>query len=144
MKFERRISSHSYAEFTLSRLPKSIKDSLTDEQYMAVKQALIAQDRPSRHRIDVRINVPLFFRQYYFLLLGGRDRRVATYRLENSRFNKIPLPIRKAIHFFISIILTISLVSIFFMLIYNIKTLLGFDILSDFHLSDLMVLIERE
>jgi len=137
MKIGKRIGSETYADFTLSRVPKNIRDSLTDEQYQAVRAALIAREQSARHSIDMRLSIPLFFRSYYFVFFAGRDRRATTYWLEDSRWQKIPKPIRRAFHYLFSFSLSIAILSVVFMLSYKLKSLFGINFFSEFHLYDL-------
>ena len=69
MKVGERASSETFADYTLSRVPRVIRESLTDEQYQAIRTSLIARDTDSRHSIDIRLTIPLFFRSYYFIFL---------------------------------------------------------------------------
>ncbi len=138
MRIGQRASSETFADFTLSRVPQDIRDSLTDTQYGAIRSALIAKDERACHRIDIRLRVPLFLRSYYLVLFAGRDRRASAYRLEKSRLSNIPRPLRSAIHSLLSLVVLLVVVSFVFILLYKIKNLVGINMFSDFHLSDLL------
>ena len=137
MKIGLRTSSDSFADFTLSRISKDVRDSLTDEQYREIRRALTARDERARHRIDIRLRIPLFLRSYYFVFFAGRDRAASTYWLENARRSCIPLPLRIVIHYLFSTIILLTVFIIAFMTMYHIKRLLGIDIFQGFHLSDI-------
>lgn len=138
MKIGQRTSSETFANFTLSRVPQEIRDSLTDAQYNAIRSALIAKEESARHRIDIRLRIPLFLRSYYLVFFAGRDRRASAYRLEDSRRARIPRPIRSAIHYLFSFGVLLAVASILFITLYKLKSLMGIDIFSGFHLSDLL------
>ncbi len=138
MKAGHKTSSETFADFTLSRVPQQIRDSLTDEQYNALRSALIARDAHSRHRIDVRLRLSLFFRSYYIVLFAGRDRRASTRRLEDARLHRVPGPLRRAFHLLVSLTLSLALAAVAFAAAYKLKNLLGIDIFPGFHLPDLL------
>ena len=138
MRIGQRTSSETFADFTLSRVPREIKDSLTDEQYGAIRSALIAKEESACHRIDIRLRIPLFLRSYYLVIFAGRDRRASAYRLENSRRSHIPGPLRLVIHYLFSFGVLLAVFSVLFTAIYKLKILMGIDIFPTFHLSDLL------
>ncbi|MFT5114184.1 MAG: hypothetical protein ACI8P9_003518 [Parasphingorhabdus sp.] len=130
-------SSETFADFTLSRLPQEIRDSFTDEQYGAIRTILIGRDENARHRIDIRLRFPLFLLSYYLVFFAGRDRRASVYWEESSRLSSIPRPLRLAVHYLFSIAMLMAILIVIFVVFYKFKTLMGIDIFSGFHLSDL-------
>ncbi|MCP3688062.1 MAG: hypothetical protein GY784_06580 [Gammaproteobacteria bacterium] len=140
MRIGHRASSETFADFTLSRVPEQIRCSLTDEQYDAIRSALIARDEAARHSIDIRFSLLLPFRSYYFVFFAGRDRRVSTYRLEESRWSAIPLPIRRALHYCISFGVAVALLGVILSVLYKLKNMIGIDIFPGCHLQDLLQL----
>jgi hypothetical protein len=138
MRVGQRTSSETYADFTLSRVPQGVRDSLTDEQYQAIRTALIGDDGSARHRVDIRLRVSLFFRSYYVVLFAGRDRRGSTYRLEDARLTRIPVPVLRALHLLVSIVLSVVVLVLALVAAYKIKNLLGIDVFPGFHLPDLL------
>ncbi len=140
MRIGHKASSETFADFTLSRVPEKIRVSLTDEQYNAIRSSLIARDEASRHSIDIRFSLLLPFRSYYFVFFAGRDRRVSTYRLEESRWSIIPLPIRRALHYFISLSASVAVLGVILSVLYKLKNMTGIDIFPDCHLHDLLPL----
>ncbi len=133
-------SSETYADFTLSRIPDSIRESFTDEQYQAVRNVLTAREDCSRHSVDIRFTVPLFFRRYYFVLFAGRDRRVTTHQLEKNRRVSIPEIIWKSLCFIASAMVSISVLLLLVLGFYMVKRLLGIDLIPGFHLNDVLEL----
>jgi len=61
----------------LSRVPAHIKDSLDDEQLTALADIAAAMRAAwaKRHRVDIRMSVPLLFSRYYLTVLSGPDSR---------------------------------------------------------------------
>lgn len=61
----------------LSHVPAHIKDSLDDEQLTALADIAAAMRAAwaNRHRVDIRMSVPLFFSRYYITVLSGPDGR---------------------------------------------------------------------
>ena len=138
MKVGQRASSETFADYTLSRVPRVIRESLTDEQYQAIRTSLIARDTDSRHSIDIRLTIPLFFRSYYFVFFAGRDRRASRYILENERWALIPSPIRMGFHYMVSFVVSLVVLGLAFIAAYKLKQLMGLDLFSNFHLPDLL------
>jgi len=116
----------------MSRVPHALRNSLTDKQYDAIRCVLSAQDECSRHRINMRIRIPLFFRSYYVGLFAGRDRRASTYHLEYARLTRVPKPLQRAFYLLASFSLTAAVVAVVFMAAYKLKSYMGIDIFLSF------------
>jgi hypothetical protein len=140
MRVGQRASSETFADYTLSRVPRVIRESLTDEQYQAIRTSLIARDTDSRHSIDVRLTMPFFFRSYYFVFFGGRDRRASRYVLENERWALIPLPIKMGFYYLVFFTVSLAVLGLAFIAAYKLKQLIGIDLFPNFHLPDLLSL----
>jgi hypothetical protein len=56
----------------LSRLPKSVIEKLSEEELLALYQAMVG---PRHHSVDLRLSVPLVPKQLYFITLVGLERR---------------------------------------------------------------------
>lgn len=138
MRIGQRVSSETFADFTLSRVSKEIRDSLTDRQYDGIRSALIAKEESARHGLDIRLRIPLFLRSYYLVFFAGRDRRASAFRLEDTRRSRIPAPLRLTTQYLFSFALLLALFSILFLALYKLKNLMGIDIFTGFHLSDLL------
>ncbi len=138
MRAIQKTRSEIFADFTMSRVPQPVRDSLTDKQYDAVRCALVAQDEYSRHRIDMRFRIPFFFRSYYLVVFAGRDRRASTYRLEYARLTRVPRPLRRAFYLVASFSLAVAVAAVTFAAAYTLKSYLGIDVFPEFHLQDLL------
>ena len=67
------LDHHFVRRFT-EQMPPHIAASFTDEQLRGVVQAFGLR-RWVRHAIDVRFTLPILGRTWYFVILGGLDRR---------------------------------------------------------------------
>ena len=78
----------AYTDSVLRRIDAQVLESLTPDQFKAIKEG-ISDSRPySRHPVDLRGLVPFFFARYYFVVLMGRDRRTSTIKEEIKRKQK--------------------------------------------------------
>ena len=129
-------SSEVFADFTLSRVNKRTLSTLSQEQIQDLKEALIAQASESRHSIDVRLSIPLFFRAYYIVIFAGRDRRRKTLNLELDRINRLPPGLRRSFYLLVSGSLLLTVFVFAAAALYLIKSFAGIDLMPNSHLSD--------
>lgn len=130
-------ASHVYAEYTISRIPHKIRSGFTETQLKAIREALVAQQNESKHGLDIRLRIPLFFRAYYFVIFGGRDRRRFIVQLELERINRLPKSLSRSFYLITSALVTAGFLSVVGIALYLIKSFLGIDLFS-FHLSDIL------
>ena len=131
-------NTDAYVEYTLSRLPRDVLNGLTDQQLSAIRTALGAQIESSRHAVDLRIRVPLFFRSYYVVLFMGRDRRRSVFNTERYRLELLPKGLRRGIFVAASTLVLCVLILCLLTLIYLAKSAMGIDIFKNIHLYDLV------
>jgi hypothetical protein len=127
-------SAEIFADYTLSRLTPEVRDSLSDEQYNAIRDVLLANDSSKRHAIDIRFSLPLFFARYYLVVVAGRDRRRQTRieELKRSHLGNLPLGASLSL---VVITLTVTLFwGLLIAALYLLKRELGIDLFSEFHL----------
>jgi hypothetical protein len=123
-----------FADYTMSRLDPVTRSSLTDQQYNAIRDVLVASSADKRHSVDIRVTLPLFFVRYYLVIVAGRDRRRLTRieELKRSHLGNLPLGASLSL-----IVITLT-VALFWLLLlgalYMLKRELGIDLFSDFHL----------
>ena len=129
-------SSEVFADFTLSRVKHRTLTTLSNEQIQDLREALVAQSIDSRHSIDIRLRVPLFFRAYYIVLFAGRDRRRKTLNLELNRINRLPLRLRRTVYLVVSGSLLLTAILFMAAALYLIKSFAGIDLMPNSHLSD--------
>jgi hypothetical protein len=131
-------SSKIYADFTLSRINPKVKSTLSQEQLTELRRALIAQSESSKHTLDLRFTVNLLFSRYYFVILGGKDRRRRT--IENNQVRK-----EKAKEKILTAVMTTFIVfaMIYFFtstvkFLYQVKRDLGIDFFENLHAEDVI------
>jgi len=119
----------------IERMDPKVRASLTPAQLSAIKEAIEGGRPLKRHPIDLRGIIPLFFAQYYFVFLLGRDRRSSTRRIEERRRWLISL----SGGLMLLILGLIPLILIILLLLYLIKCSLGINIMADVHLRDVLM-----
>ena len=136
MQDRTRESSEVFADFTISRIPHKTLSSLSVEQLNDVRAALVAQTSETRHSLDIRIRLPLFFRAYYLVLFAGRDKRRKTHNLELNRIERLPVGLRRSVYLLISGSLLMTALTVFAAALYLAKSFAGIDLMPNSHLSD--------
>ncbi len=74
----------------LDRIPQDIRETFTDRQIAAVKQAF----NSARHGIDIRVSLPLPGGRRYLVLLMGKERRSR----ERRRLERLRQPLLTAMN----------------------------------------------
>lgn len=131
-------SAKIFADFTLGRIDPAVKNSLTQEQLTELRRALIAQQESSKHRIDLRFTVNFLFSKYYFVILGGKDRRRKT--IEKNKLRKEGWK-EKIVTTILTVLITVSMIYSFIYgikMLYEIKKDMGIDIFSNLHADDIV------
>ena len=124
----------AFTDSVMRRIDRKVLASFTREQLRAIHEGISASRPLSKHPIDVRGIIPLFFTQYYFVLLMGKDRRLATRRIENIRREKSALAGGALFLFFgMSPLILFGLLLLYFM-----KSAMGIDLFPDKHLWDIL------
>lgn len=131
-------ASEIIADFTLSRIPAEIRATFTEEQILAIRQAVIYQASSSRHTLAIRFTVPLFFRKYYVAFFFGRDRRRRTVESEKTRIEKTPKLVRNFAAVSFVTIFGFGIISVIFVTLYLLKYALGVDLFPETHLRDMI------
>lgn len=124
-----------YVEHLMECLPPDLVHSLTEEQYLSLKKAFTRYQ--TRHMLDVRGTIPLFFTQYYFVLLFGRDRRQSTQAVLADRRQDVSEKGSRLVSTFATALLYLGIVTGLFLLFYFVKSMDNFNIFPGFHLRDL-------
>lgn len=134
-------SSKIFADFTLSRIQPEIRQSFTDVQLIELRRVLIDQVESSHHSLDLRFTVNFYFGKYYFVILGGKDRRKKTVDQQNTRKQKVTEKI-------LTVVLSISFLLLlgYFLtqlaiILYEIKSQLGIDIFKYQHAQEIIQMI---
>lgn len=127
-------ASSAFTFHVLSKIEPVIISSLTKKQYDAISGAITANAPKSRHPVDVRGVLSLFFVRFYFVILAGRDSRPAIQSLEEGRRREGDLCVSTTLMFF----LLMPVILLVLLVYYFIKSELGIDYLADFHLFDVL------
>lgn len=110
----------------MAAIPRGACAAFTPE-HLAALDAAIAQTRPKpmAHKIDFRVSVPVFTRRYYFVLLGGRERRSRARLASDGQDATWRVSLAYAI--LMSTIASATMVTVVIAL-YIVKSALGIDI----------------
>lgn len=130
-------ASQVFAEYTISRIPYSVRSTFNESQLGAIREALVAQQRGAKHRLDVRLRIPLFFRAYYIVFFGGRDQRKFVAKLELERLHRLPKPLVRSFYIFAVMAVSAGAIASILLAVYLVKSFLGFDFFS-VHLSEII------
>ncbi len=132
--------SDNIAKKLLEHVPPHLRDTFTDEQLEAIRDAAADAYEPPRHMIDFRTVIPLYFTRLYLVFLLGKDRRhseqLGEAYLDRRRKAYKTGRIAFAIVFFGPLVL--MLLGLVLVGLYALKTSLGIDLFSDFHATDLL------
>ena len=137
MRQDRNNAGQIFAEYTISRIPFSVRSTFSDAQLNAIREALVAQQRGAKHPLDLRLRLPLFFRAYYLVLFGGRDQRKFVAKLELERVNRLPKAMVRSFYLAAVTVISTGTVALILLVLYLVKSFLGFDLFS-FHLSEII------
>lgn len=101
------------------RLPEALRDSFTPEQIDGLRNAFATRSW-ARHKVDVRGTFSLWSNQYYFVLVGGRNKR------NLSRAQRSLSLGAKAV---VLTVILFAFVSVGLVGLYLVKSALGIDLL---------------
>lgn len=123
-----------YTKHVMSNIDPVTFGSLNLMQLRAIETAISANAPTRRHAIDFRGSIRLFFAQFYFVILCGRDNRSAIRNREDSRRRQV-----SAVSFFMMLyFFACMLLPVLLLILYALKSLAGIDIFPDHHLSDIL------
>ena len=83
-----RIEGSRFLETLWNRIPEEGRESFTEAQCALLAEAA-RQCRFDTHPVDIRLSLPLLFKRFYFVVLGGPERRSAERR--NAERTRRPL-----------------------------------------------------
>ena len=125
-------SEDKYDAFTdsvIRRIDPDVMASLTHDQREAIVEAVSSSRPLNRHPIDFRGIAPLFFANYYYVFLMGRDKRYGTQTKEATRRQGTALAGGAVFFLFaISPILVLALI-----VLYLLKSFAGIDLVQGEH-----------
>lgn len=107
------------------RLPEHLRESFTDQQLEGLRSAFATRSW-GRHKIDWRGTFSLWSNQYYFVLVGGRNKR----NLSRAQRNLSLAAKAGVITLFLFFSMLVGLV-----VLYLIKSALGINLLPNYSLG---------
>ena len=130
-----------FADHVLHAMPPELKATFSRPQLEAIQRAVEKTRGASRHLIDVRGVIPLFFTSLYFVFLLGKDRRRSTLQVLAERRRTAGQGARclATAAFLLAAVLCLALLAAAaFVLLYAVKWLLGIDIFPGARLGDFL------
>ncbi|MBE9033258.1 hypothetical protein IQ266_26340 [filamentous cyanobacterium LEGE 11480] len=130
------MTSYSYLENYLERVPASLLSEFTDQQLSTIQDIVVsAIPKPSPKLVDLRFTINLLVTRFYIVVFVGKDRRT-------SRRRYIPNGVARFGNVFMALILLAgaNMVASFiiFMTLYFLKSWLGINIFKEMHLIDVV------
>lgn len=107
------------------RLPEELRESFTDQQLAGLRSAFATRSW-ARHKVDLRGTFSLWSNQYYFVLVGGRNKR----NLSRGQRNLSLAAKAGAITLFLFFSVLLGLV-----VLYLLKSALGINLLPNYSLG---------
>ena len=109
-----------------ARIPDDTAASFSDAQLDAIKLCFGARGW-GRHRIDIRLSVPLIRRRWYLVLLAGTERRSPDRRTADRLLHPFATAANALALIAFAVVLLVPAVLAF----YGLKSALGFDLVAD-------------
>lgn len=122
------------ADRVFNNLDQEILHSLSQKQLDAIGEAIAEQARPSRHALELRGLIPLFFANFYYVIQIGRDKRTKYDAIPRQRRQKAD----RVANILLVVLLSFALLPVLAALLYLIKKGLGINMIPNFHLPDLV------
>lgn len=122
------------ANHVFNNLDSEILSSLNQKQIDAIGEAIAEQARPKRHALELRGLIPMFFANFYYVILIGRDRRTKYDAMPRQRRQKAD----RIANVLLLALLSLALLLFLAALLYLIKKTLGINLIPNFHLPDLL------
>lgn len=107
------------------RLPEALRESFTEQQLSGLRSAFATRSW-ARHKVDLRGTFSIWNNQYYFVLVGGRNKRGLTRGQRNLSLATKAIAI--TLFLFFSVLLGL-------VVLYLIKSALGINLLSNYSLG---------
>jgi len=121
-----------FTTFVMARIPDDVRQSLSAEQYEAIRKAIFLSRPGQGHSVDVRFTVPLGFMRGYVVLQMGRDKRRGSRRDMRGKRSLLS----RVFDRFAALILLYCLTASVLVTLYALKSMLGINLLADHHLLD--------
>jgi hypothetical protein len=127
-----------YADFTVNRIVRNLGEfePLTERQRSVLRDVLIAENGVNRHKIDIRLFIPLFYGNFYVCLFAGRDRRKSTINALALRWARTQRRLNRGGLFVFISLMSVVLAAAMILGLYKLKTWLGIDLIPGWHFSE--------
>tara|TARA_R110002012_G_scaffold45529_4_gene120925 strand:+ start:2363 stop:2773 length:411 start_codon:yes stop_codon:yes gene_type:complete len=125
LKVNHPIQEEPNVKHMLERMPKNVANSFSEEQLTHINTALAGR-RWGKHKLDLRGTLGIGHSRFYFVLLGGKDKRDPS-RIE-SKIGQLTLAFGFTL--FILFSLLVGMV-----LLYILKSWLGINLFENFSLG---------
>jgi hypothetical protein len=122
----------------INSIPADVRDTFSEQQLVALQAALAKVHNRSRHLMDVRVQIPLYWARHYIVFLVGRDMRA---HVQEILLNLRQRSSRSAQIGFIAMAVWLLIAGIAvtgFIVLYLFKSAVGIDIFPDKHLADFL------
>ena len=113
-----------------TRMPDKVARSFDEEQLRAIVSAFGTR-RWKRHSLDLRVTIPFLGRHFYFVVLGGPERRSPVRR----QADRASHPLATVGNAIFAITFFGSLLVSAFVVLYLIKSVLGIDLNNQYSLG---------
>ena len=125
----------AFTDAIIAKIGPDVFASLTDQQRDAITDAISACRPLSRHPLDIRGTISLFYARYYYVFLMGRDRRHSTSATEADRRQGTELT--GGLIFLLFALSPILLLCL--LMLYFIKSMLGINLVHGRHAWEVIV-----
>lgn len=122
----------------INSIPVNMRETFSDEQLDALQQALAKVHSRSRHLLDVRVQISLYWTRYYIVFLLGRDMRSHVQEILLNRRQRSSRAVQIGFIALAGWFLIAGISVTGFIVLYLLKSALGIDIFPDKHLSDFL------
>jgi hypothetical protein len=126
--------------YIINKIDLNVLKSLSSEQLSAIKDAINACQLRTKHPVNIRGTIRLFFISFYCVFLVGRDRRASTLEIEGNRREKVTF-LENAISSIVVFSLVLSAFTLLSMIgLYGLKSFLGIDLFPGEHMGKIFSL----
>lgn len=130
--------SDPFVDAIIRSIPAEERESFSDSQISALSDALTRNRLVSKHIVDARITIPLYFTRFYAVFLIGKDRRTASRAKDIEHRRRGSTLAGLLLAGCVGLGMIVFVLAGLFMVLYLLKTALGIDIFPDTHLWDLL------
>ncbi len=127
-----------YRDSVINSIPAAVRVTFSEVQLAALQQALAQVNGSSRHLVDVRTELSLYWVRYYIVFLLGRDRRDHVQQVSLDRRRRSRHAAKIGLSVLVVWFLMVGAAVTAFIVLYLIKCHLNIDIFPDKHLRDFL------